>query len=92
MAKAGTNAVETGKQSLLADDLIFEFMLNALRLKQGFASSLMQERTGIDRDKFEPFIKKAAKDGLLQCENGLIIPSESGYRYLNNLVSYFIVK
>ena len=67
-----------------------EFMMNAMRLKNGVAQKLLFETTGLLVGQLENGLKKAQEQGLLICENNQLAPSEQGYRFLNELLAYFM--
>jgi oxygen-independent coproporphyrinogen-3 oxidase len=66
-------------------DMGFEFMLNTLRLTQGFAPSLFGERTGMGLNAIEEPLQAAEKKGLLYRDHTVIRPTELGLRFLNDL-------
>ncbi|MEA3192086.1 MAG: hypothetical protein QOD26_419 [Betaproteobacteria bacterium] len=70
--------------------LPFEFMLNALRLVDGFASTLFQERTGLPFAAIQKALEKAERDGLLERDLQRIRPSAKGRRFLNDLLEPFL--
>ncbi|WP_433645243.1 radical SAM family heme chaperone HemW [Candidatus Profftella armatura] len=70
--------------------LIFEFMLNALRLKDGFSPNLFFERTGINIKIIESKLKNAEKLGLLKRNNKNIKPTSFGRYFLNDLQQIFL--
>jgi oxygen-independent coproporphyrinogen-3 oxidase len=78
------------EQTLTRDDLCFEFMMNALRLNQGFASELFSERTSLPLLLIRGELEQAAQRGLLLHEQGRIAPTESGRRFLNDLLEIFL--
>lgn len=71
-------------------DLGFEFMLNALRLKQGVDGGLFIERTGLSLMSILPAMQRAVKRGLLMPGLGRICATEQGWRYLNELQMEFL--
>ncbi|MFZ0218688.1 MAG: radical SAM family heme chaperone HemW [Candidatus Aquirickettsiella sp.] len=75
---------------ILAKDLPFEFMLNALRLYQKIPSELFQQRTGLDFSCIEPILQQAQQQGLLSYDAFAIETTELGKRFYNNLLSLFI--
>lgn len=75
---------------LTEQDLIFEFMLNALRLSDGVPVKLFTEHTGITFSHIEPILKQAQQQDLLLTDTNTICPTEKGKRYLNNLISLFL--
>jgi oxygen-independent coproporphyrinogen-3 oxidase len=71
-------------------DVGFEFMLNALRLVEGFAVPLFQERTGFPLTIVEPALREAEKKGLLARDHRRIAPTPLGRRFLNDLQQLFL--
>lgn len=72
------------------DELAFEFMLNALRLKDGIPTSLFVERTGLSLNHVLSNLNIAANKGLIDLRGGKIIPTKRGYGFLNDLVMMFL--
>jgi putative oxygen-independent coproporphyrinogen III oxidase len=75
---------------ILPKDLPFEFMLNALRLNEGFALRDYQRRTGLEMDSLEVKIAQAERRGLLTGRTGGWRPTELGRRFLNDLQGSFL--
>lgn len=71
-------------------DLIFEFMLNALRLSEGVSLSLFEESTGLARTMIEPMLVRARNLQLLTEEPDFLKTTHLGKRFLNNLISLFL--
>jgi putative oxygen-independent coproporphyrinogen III oxidase len=79
-------------RSLSRDDLVFDFMLNALRLNEGFAESLFVDRTGLSAAELLVATSKAQEKGLLErTTDGFWKPTNLGGRFLNDLQSEFLV-
>ncbi|CAG0976011.1 Heme chaperone HemW [Methylophilaceae bacterium] len=76
--------------SISQDELGFEFMMNALRLTEGFEIGLFQLRTGLAISKIEPALKIAKDKGLIEIENNAIKPTLLGQRFLNELLQIFL--
>ncbi len=72
------------------DELAFEFMLNALRLTEGFDSRLFSERTGLPMQAIDAGLQQAEAKGLLQADHQRIWPTELGQRFLNDLQTIFL--
>ncbi|TWC65768.1 radical SAM family heme chaperone HemW [Herbaspirillum sp. SJZ099] len=68
----------------------FEFMLNALRLTEGFAPNLFAERTGMGLNQIQPQLDLAEQKGMLYRDHALIRPTELGRRFLNDLQEIFL--
>ena len=90
MSKAGMPAAIGGEQRLTHADAIAEFMLNALRLTDGFPAALFAERTGLAPDAIETDLRHAEQQGFITRNATAIRPTEQGQRFLNNLIELFI--
>lgn len=73
-----------------AADLPFEFMLNALRMIEGFETRLYCERTGLLAATVETGLGAAAAKGLIDRSENHIRPTQRGRRFLNDLVGLFV--
>jgi oxygen-independent coproporphyrinogen-3 oxidase len=71
-------------------ELAFEFMLNALRLVEGFPVRLFTERTGLPLDAIEPQLARAEGAGLVERDHARIAPTARGRRFLNDLLEAFL--
>jgi oxygen-independent coproporphyrinogen-3 oxidase len=76
--------------SVGAGDLPFEFMMNALRLTEGFDAALFEARTAQPLTAVEPILRRAQNDGLLIRDAGRIAPTRRGQRFLNRLLEMFL--
>ncbi|MDH5735731.1 MAG: radical SAM family heme chaperone HemW, partial [Gammaproteobacteria bacterium] len=79
----------SGQNLLETNDIIFEFMLNALRLKQGFNLQTFETHTGLSADMLTDAGRQAIEKGLLEQSGNHFKPTELGYRFLNDLVNLF---
>ncbi len=77
-------------EPVASKDLALEFMLNALRLKQGFHPDLFQQRTGLELSEIEIELENATSNGLLERSDDLICPTHKGRRFLNELLALFL--
>ena len=75
---------------LSAADLPFEFMMNALRLDEGFAVALFTERTGLPISTASKGLEEAEAKGLITRDHERIRPTERGRRFLNDLLELFL--
>ena len=71
-------------------DLPFEFMLNTLRLKDGFALQLFFERTGLALSAIENNLAEAQRQGLIERDLVRVKPTVRGFDFLNDLQSLFL--
>ena len=77
--------------TLQEEDAGFEFMLNALRLPDGFSEAVFSERTGLELDVIEAPLAKAKEDGLVQeSADGVWQATPLGFRFLNDLQARFL--
>ncbi len=75
---------------LTRGDLGFEFMMNALRLVEGFDSALFEARTGLPLAAMEAALGRAERQGLLSRDATRIAPTPPGRRFLNELLQLFL--
>ena len=77
-------------QTLITADIIFEFMLNALRLQAGFPLSLFTERTGLAVDLLSNGLQQGIQRGLLEINDDWVKPSPLGWQFLNTTIRLFL--
>jgi oxygen-independent coproporphyrinogen-3 oxidase len=75
---------------ILREDLPFEFMLNALRLNEGFTVREYRQRTGLEMDSVEARLAQGEARGLLLSRGDGWCPTELGRRFLNDLQASFL--
>ncbi len=90
LARAGTPEGIGGDQYLDATQRPFDFMLNALRLHEGFSATQFEARTGLPLSAISAALAKAESAGWLACEGERYAPTELGQRFNNDLVSLFL--
>jgi oxygen-independent coproporphyrinogen-3 oxidase len=87
--KACSNEEEVARKALP-----FEFMLNTLRLREGFEEALFQERTGLPPSALSQGLAQAQAKGLLErqmSESGAVWrPTERGFDFLSDLQALFL--
>ena len=71
-------------------DLPFEFMLNALRLKDGFALQQFSERTGLPVTAIQQGLDEAEKKGLIERDFARVKPTARGFDFLSDLQALFL--
>lgn len=84
----GTPVLE--ERRLQRPDAVFEFMMNALRLSDGFPVSLFLERTGLSIGAAAKGLTSAEERGLIVRDHKTIRPSALGRRFLNDLLEIFL--
>jgi putative oxygen-independent coproporphyrinogen III oxidase len=71
-------------------DLPFEYMLNALRLKEGFSLTEFSERTGLAITAIQQGLKEAEDKGLIERDFHRVRPTVRGFDFLSDLQSIFL--
>jgi putative oxygen-independent coproporphyrinogen III oxidase len=71
-------------------ELPFEFMLNALRLVDGFEVDLFAARTGLDWDEMATPVERLVSRGLLQRQGSRLKPTPRGLQFLNDVLLSFV--
>jgi putative oxygen-independent coproporphyrinogen III oxidase len=90
MQQVGKGAPLQTEHEVGSDELGFEFMMNALRLNEGFDSVLFQERTSLPLLRIQRELAEAEKRGLLTRDHQRIAPTKMGQRFLNDLLEIFL--
>ena len=85
-----TGAQLSEKKIVPASELPFEFMLNALRLREGVPLSLFYERTGLTYDAIAKGVHQAQQKKLLMGDPSKLQATEMGWLFLNELQSVFL--
>ncbi len=87
--KSSPSNVEARK--LHDDDILFEYMLNVLRLPQGFTRTMFEQRTGLDFEALLERLGECRDKGLLrEATDESWQPTELGLRFLNDLQAQFL--
>jgi putative oxygen-independent coproporphyrinogen III oxidase len=88
--RALRGAAVSNEHVVAASELPFEFMLNTLRLKDGFALDLYTERTGQPLRTIEPALARAAERGLIERDGPNVRPTARGFDFLSDLQQLFL--
>jgi oxygen-independent coproporphyrinogen-3 oxidase len=92
MEKARSEVVLATPRKIPSEDVCFEFMLNALRLSEGFLPSEFTERTGVPWSALAGPLNDAERRGLLETHHGKVRATKLGYRFLDDLIELFLPK
>lgn len=92
MAKANTSARLAGKRVIRDADKPLEFLLNALRLKEGFSPSQFEHRTGLPFTALEPSLEPLFTEGLLCWQADRIACTAFGWNLLDTVLERFLPK
>jgi oxygen-independent coproporphyrinogen-3 oxidase len=79
-----------GENVLTRHDAVVEFMMNALRLKDGFATAIFEANTGLGIVNANKGLELAEEKGLIERDMSHVKPTQRGYNYLNDLVGLFL--
>jgi oxygen-independent coproporphyrinogen-3 oxidase len=90
LASAGRLEAIGGDDRIEPERRPFEFMLNALRLVDGFDLGLFTLRTGLPVDAIAPQLHAAVANGWLAIDAGHARPTDTGRRFTNDLISLFL--
>jgi len=93
--EAYMRAVERGvpiEESLnvAAQDLPFEFMMNALRLSKGVPREMYERHTGLSLQELQPLLSQLEEEGWLEANPHRLCPTFRGQRFLNDLLQRFL--
>ena len=78
------------EQRLAVEALPFEFMMNALRLIDGFELRLFAECTGMPVHVLRKPLEAAERSGLIESDHLRVRPTLRGQRFLNDLLQIFL--
>ncbi|MFP5474993.1 MAG: radical SAM family heme chaperone HemW [Gammaproteobacteria bacterium] len=90
MAQALAGQAVAQSDDVALADLPFEFMLNALRLKEGFTLAQFGERTGLAISAIRRPLEEAEARGLLARDLHRVWPTERGMDFLSDLQAMFL--
>ena len=79
-----------GWQAIAPDELISEFMLNALRLHDGVTWQLFEARTGMSYKDIADSVERLVAKGLLTESTEKLQTTALGRRYLNQILRAFL--
>jgi oxygen-independent coproporphyrinogen-3 oxidase len=90
MEHAAQGQPVASENEVAAHELPFEFMLNALRLREGFELAYFSDRTGLPITAIQPALEQAERQGLLARDLQRAWPTERGFDFLSDLQSLFL--
>ena len=90
LAHAGTDSAIGGDERIGPERRPFDFMLNALRLNEGFALSMFEARTGLPREAIASQLQTAIDRGWLESDGERVVPTEFGRRFANDVIELFL--
>ncbi|HMX98686.1 MAG TPA: radical SAM family heme chaperone HemW [Agitococcus sp.] len=90
LAAAPQQQARLGLEKIVTEDLYFEFMMNALRLKNGVPIDYFEQRTGLAWSDLLTQIQPALNKQWLTLDNQHIKCTDLGFNYLNDVLSLFL--
>jgi oxygen-independent coproporphyrinogen-3 oxidase len=90
LANAGTTAAIGGDERIQPARRPFDYMLNALRLNEGFALGEFEARTGLPRSAIAKQLDDAVARGWLLSDGERVVPTEFGRRFANDVIELFL--
>lgn len=84
---AGTPSAVASSLSVAGRELVFEFLMNALRLRGGFSFELFQQRTGAQPDIMLELLDDSISKGLIVTADNRVRCSERGYLFLDAILT-----
>ena len=90
LAKAGSAGGIGGEERIAPERRPFDYMLNALRLNDGFALAEFEARTGLSRDTIASELDTAQRNGWITVADGHVAPTEVGRRFTNDVIELFL--
>lgn len=90
LAKAGAASAIGGDERISLERRPFDFMLNALRLNEGFSLAGFEATTGLPRAAIAAELAVAADRGWLSNDGERVVPSELGRRFANDVIELFL--
>ncbi len=90
MQRVAENSHVAQRQWPAGEDRLFEYLLNALRLSQGFSLTKMRRRIAYDTESVFSKLAAAADKGLLTIDDDRVWPTQRGLRYLNEIIRDFL--
>jgi putative oxygen-independent coproporphyrinogen III oxidase len=85
-----TTSTLVAERTVTPEELPFEFMLNALRLVEGFPLALFRERTGLALQGIERKLAEAEEKGWIERDWQRLRPTARGRLFLNELLAHFL--
>jgi putative oxygen-independent coproporphyrinogen III oxidase len=83
-------SVLDGKRQIPHHELLFEFLMNALRLRQSIPLSLMTARTGLSATEISQNLVKLNRPDLLILNDNNLSLTQLGYRFVNEILTAII--
>ena len=90
MDKAQAGDAVVGVEEVPRSDMPFEYMLNALRLREGFSVTDFVARTGLPQSAIDGALREGVHRGWLAQDGPWVQPTARGFDFLSDLQSLFL--
>jgi putative oxygen-independent coproporphyrinogen III oxidase len=90
LQQAGTPASHGGDERIAPERRPFEYMLNLLRLHEGFSLTGFEAATGLSREAITQPLQAAVSSGWLAVNGEKVVPTALGRRFTNDVVALFL--
>ncbi|HMB57983.1 MAG TPA: radical SAM family heme chaperone HemW [Arenimonas sp.] len=90
LARAHSDARIGGDDPIAPENRPFDYMLNALRLVEGFSLADFEVRTGLARSVIAKRLEHARMMGWLEAQDDRCIPTDLGRRFTNDVIGLFL--
>ncbi|MCL1635443.1 radical SAM family heme chaperone HemW [Luteimonas sp. SX5] len=90
LAKAGSAEAIGGDEYIAPERRPFDYMLNALRLNEGFSLASFEAGTGLDRAVIDERLNTARDRDWLSIDGDRVVPTELGRRFTNDVIAVFL--
>ena len=90
LESAGRPACIGASEAVQRRELPIEFMMNHLRLREGFSEGIFSERTGLSMQDLEPGLSECIEAGLIERHKGIIRCTDIGWNFLDNVLERFL--
>ncbi|WP_222563866.1 radical SAM family heme chaperone HemW [Novilysobacter antarcticus] len=87
---AGSERGLGGDEHIALERRPFEFMLNALRLVDGFSLKGFEASTGVPRSAIQPQLQRAVQNQWLVIDGDIVRPTPLGRRFTNDVIELFL--
>ncbi len=87
---ADSHSQPAHRQEIAQDEIALEYLLNVLRLSEGFTAAHFEHNTGLGFDTIEKQVSSLQQQGLMERDGLLIRPSEKGQQFLNSVLEAFL--
>nr|WP_316644656.1 radical SAM family heme chaperone HemW [uncultured Roseateles sp.] len=92
MSHAAQGNAVSNENEVKRSELPFEYMLNALRLRDGVELLRFSERTGLPLSSIKAGLEQGRERGLLEADPALLRPTARGFDFLSDLQALFLPK